>query len=531
VHLVAASDTGPWIRLWRLGWPCGTEGPTHVFNTTTWALDRDDNIQKTLLVNFAMIDTLPGEILATAFELGVLTVGPRFLPPVCLVCRSWNDVARNTPRLWGIIDIYKHANPQLIQHQLARCKAAPLTVFFSSSTNIRKRTYEAILSTLLDMSENWESAVVPLDVFEQRAWPDMYPDLEELVITSGRGSHLVLTSFGGVGSSSRKLRKVALEGLHLSYMKPFLSPYLKSLSYIGQTNAKLDLAETIQLLCQAPNLVHLKMHQLDLRPQLLSTLRIVSLPHLETLDIAYHEYPSLLLSHIAAPNLKTVSIDHGTRIKGRSQQWWWNQIHTNTTAPGDPAKTLTPFLSQWCDSQFLPERLHTLNLMHCIKHGDLPVLASFLQRVPALVRLSIVGLKAEPHDRDYLHNDDDVLEDEAAAREVFRILSSTLASTTVGGSDQWLLPALTVLQLELQTLHPRDLIEIAQKRGVYSSTTEGPPKRLRTLFGFICSGGDEDEVKRLKSLVATTYCTCIGCSMSLMSGAFSLRTITLNPQN
>ncbi|KAH6873766.1 hypothetical protein BKA70DRAFT_1577668 [Coprinopsis sp. MPI-PUGE-AT-0042] len=463
-----------------------------------------------------MIDILPEEVLATAFELGVLTIGPRFLPPVCLVCSTWNNIVCNTPRLWGIIDIYKNVSPQRIQDQLARCKAAPLTVFLAGSSDIGKKPYKALVNRLLDMSENWESAVVPSHVFERRGWPDMYPNLEDLVLTSGPRSNVAPTtpSRENAQKPSKKLRKVTLERVHPGYMKPFLSPYLTSLTYIGRPDAVLDLAETINSLSQLPNLHFLKMHQVSFKPQLLSTIRSASLPHLETLDIAYHTYPSLLLSYISAPNLKTLTIDRvGWTARNPHYHWW----QPAPTLPDDPGRTLTPFLSQWCDTQFLPSNLHTLNLVHCIIPGDLPVLVSFLQRIPGLVRLGIVGLRPDPN-RGWHRNDDDGPEDESTVREVARIFSSPLSDND-SGAQQWLLPSLMVLHIELRSLHTQDLIQIAQQRGICSTSTvtHGPPKRLRTFFGFICSGGDEDEDKHLRSLVETAYCTCIGCSMSLMS--------------
>ncbi|KAH6905003.1 hypothetical protein BKA70DRAFT_516267 [Coprinopsis sp. MPI-PUGE-AT-0042] len=470
-----------------------------------------------------MIDILPEEVLATAFELGVLTIGPRFLPPVCLVCSTWNSIVCNTPRLWGIIDIYKNVSPQRIQDQLARCKAAPLTVFLAGSSDIGKKPYKALVNRLLDMSENWESAAIPSNVFEQRVWPDMYPNLEELVLTSGPRSNVAPTrpSRGNAQIPSKKLRKVVLERVHSSYMKLFLSPYLTSLTYIGQPDVVLDLAETINFLSQLPLLHFCKIRQVNFKPQLLSTVRVASLPHLETLDIAYHAYPSLLLSYISAPNLKTLTIDRvgwTARATNPRQRWW----QPAPTLLDDPGRTLTPFLSQWCDAQSLPSKLHTLNLVHCIIPGDIPVLVSFLQRIPGLVRLTIVGLRPG-RVLGWNRDDDDEHEDEATGKEVARIFSAPLTANDSGDHgetrEQWLLPSLMILQLELRTLQTQDLTHIAQQRGIYSTSTstQGPPKNLRTLFGFICSGGNEEEDKHLRSLVETAYCTCIGCSMGLMS--------------
>jgi hypothetical protein len=74
-----------------------------------------------------MID-IPPEILASAFEVGVLTWGIRYLPPMCLICKEWNQVIINTPHLWGIIEVNTNSDGKFLLDQIARAKAAPLTI-------------------------------------------------------------------------------------------------------------------------------------------------------------------------------------------------------------------------------------------------------------------------------------------------------------------------------------------------------------------------------------------------------------------
>ena len=73
---------------------------------------------------------VPPELFARIFEIGIQAFGISFLPPIALVCRSWADLVRNTPRLWGIFDLrrFKYWEISKVQNQMQKSKKAPLQV-------------------------------------------------------------------------------------------------------------------------------------------------------------------------------------------------------------------------------------------------------------------------------------------------------------------------------------------------------------------------------------------------------------------
>ncbi|EAU83479.2 hypothetical protein CC1G_04735 [Coprinopsis cinerea okayama7 len=459
------------------------------------------------------VNELPSEVLAAAFELGVLTTGIRFLPPVCLVCRTWYLLINETPRLWGIIDVSRTAKPDLLLAQVDKAKAAPLTVFVSETyTVLGKRRNFDVIDRLSNLSCNWIKADVPRWVFSQREWPTDYPNLEELVIFSGR---LALPTQSDSSSqstppSSNKLRSLVIDGVTNSGQ--FLSPSIQAFTLKGRGSSP-PVSDTLAQLSQIPNVRRLKIDGLCHRPQLLNQSLTVTLAHLREMELTGLRYLSILLLYLAAPNLHVLTIDN-TSIRNHRPWWWMNQPGLDN-GPDQEWTLLTPFFTQWCEPRFTPSNLHTLKLVNCLIPSDLPFLVRFLARTPNLVRLILVDevIAGIPSALSGLEESD-----EGGRAGILDALKSPTAAMSAGGG--WLCPSLMVLHIESKELETKDLIDVAAIRGVRSPVdcglSQSAPKKLRTITGFICAGA-EGELARLESLVDTACCTCLGCDMNTLA--------------
>ncbi|KAJ2927458.1 hypothetical protein H1R20_g9636, partial [Candolleomyces eurysporus] len=102
---------------------------------------------------------IPPEILASAFEIGVLRWGIRYLPPMCLVCKEWNQVIINTPHLWGIIEVTTNSHAEFLLDQTARAKATSLTIFVSKGA-LNSHSLAPVIRGLVALSPNWIKATV-----------------------------------------------------------------------------------------------------------------------------------------------------------------------------------------------------------------------------------------------------------------------------------------------------------------------------------------------------------------------------------
>ncbi|KAG6820586.1 hypothetical protein H0H93_014813 [Arthromyces matolae] len=100
--------------------------------------------------------TIPHEILATVFEIGILTWDIRFLPPLRLVCHTWNEIVMTTPRLWGIISLDKWTDPDRLAYQISKAKHSPISIYVRRPNEVRSKA----LHMIVGLSSNWVHADV-----------------------------------------------------------------------------------------------------------------------------------------------------------------------------------------------------------------------------------------------------------------------------------------------------------------------------------------------------------------------------------
>lgn len=451
------------------------------------------------------MDDIPAEILATAFEMGVLDWGVHFLPPICLVCRTWNEIVSTTPHLWGIVDVSPKSHsprPWLLLDQIARAKHAPLTVFIDKGANKRNRL-DPVLAQLIQLSRNWISAVLPCDVLERCRWHDLKGKLQSLTVTQGcpgKDSPFFRTD-GDVDSIDLRLPP-ALTRLSIVGSNPprqFLSRSLKTFTLVpGRTN-HIALSETLDHLSSIPNIEILSISQLKHYPRLPDTPRIIHLNNLTSLKLSTVDYPSLLLSSLACPSLEVLSLGP-CPVYSR----WGSR-------PESAMRPLTPFLSQWCNPEYTPRRLHTLRIEQSLAMDDTPCLIRFLARLPNIAHLAI----CDDAVAEYLKYNTKTNED----GDILKALaSSTGGRRNADGADEWLCPRLGYLEIELDAPFHR-LLDIAQARGIHS-TSPGGLRTLRRVAGYLCREGTDEEMELFRSLVQDLECECLACGAGFLTSKF-----------
>ncbi|KAH6873768.1 hypothetical protein BKA70DRAFT_1129825 [Coprinopsis sp. MPI-PUGE-AT-0042] len=480
------------------------------------------------------IQDLPEEILTKIFEEGVHKLGAiAFLHPICLVCKRWHAVVSATPRLWGIIDVARGWTAPRIRRHMARCKSAPLTIFIQSewaerSKKQQKNRHERwkVVTELLNLSENWVSAVLPLETFRRRKWPEGYPNLELLTLVGDRPGTFQdpPTSPQGLADvhpSPRlaKLREVDLSYVHPGWIELFVSPSIRSIRYLADPLARADgpppIFSTLDWLSKLPNLQELNIfdsiyYPPSSTPEILQIQRRsrVELPRLESLHLTGRDHPVLLLeAHaIRTPSLLTLSIQRFGRLREPSM---------------DPTLGLGAVFLHWCNDrtdQFLPVHLHTLKPENCLIPDDVPSLVHLLAHLPDLVRLSVGSIQTPS----------DLLEglsprvDPTNAHMVLDALCKPVVTTgkdssvDEGEPQVWLCPSLLLLDLSVPDMQIQDFVELAQVRGVRSRVHllyAGAPKTLRRLRGPLCTDGQPGALAKLKQLVDDFECGCLSCAM------------------
>jgi hypothetical protein len=213
-------------------------------------------------------------------------------------------------------------------------------------------------------------------------------------------------------------------------------------------------------------------------------MQTVHLPHLVTLELSDVLHFSRILCHIQTPALQVLSIRQSD-LGG--------------------ATNMSLFFSQWSKGSCIPAHLHTLELQHCLQTGDIPYLIRWLARLPNLIRLILIddsiGAAAESTSSTEETN-------------LFAALASPHgAGDVIGG---WLCPSL--MQLLLSTnVQVIDLIAIARARGGAAAAldTTSAPHRLRLIEAHVCSGGNQQEIEELHSLMDEVRCACLGCEFNL----------------
>jgi hypothetical protein len=452
-----------------------------------------------------VLDSLPPEIFARIFEAGILTWGIGFLAPVCLVCKAWNDIVATTPHLWGIITITKDSDSLTLQAQLSKAKASPLTVNIISNFSAisAKKSLQAVLNRVVSLSHNWVRADVSTDLLLKCRWSEMHSSLQELRLSTFGAmigeDDFFDTDDAAFGSLS-KLHCFTAHSIPSRWITHFLSPSITYLDLFFHRTESETLTDASGYFSQIPEVRVLKLTRFP-HGDLASTLHPpVHLAKLTTLELNLVAHPSRILCQMSAPSLQILSIHHPGGIYDPHNNHWKTD-HEPEFAP------LAAFFSQWSQGDFLPLRLHTLELVECLRIDDVPYLIRWLARLPSLVRLILlddaVGMAVE-------------LRSSSEETNILKALASPQeAGTPVKG---WLCPSL--MQLHLATnLSLTDLIDVARARGGITTPpySTSPPSRLRSITAPLCPSGSQDEIEELKSLADNVRCGCLGCEFNLTS--------------
>lgn len=457
-----------------------------------------------------MLD-IPPEVLASAFEIGVLSWGIRYLLPVCLVCKEWNQVVINTPHLWGIIEVNGDSRPEFLLDQISRAKAAPLTVFVSKAA-LSSKPLAPVLKGLVALSQNWVSASMPKAFLNRCRWADLRNSLRELSILNGDDA-VSSWFFHGV-SETTALPPPALRHLSVDYTwvdDHLLTSSIQTFSMIGCHNNQVTLSSTLDQLSKIPNVRHLCIQRLHHQPRLPDKTIVVRLDSLLSLEACSLEFPSFLLSFISCRSLNSLTI--GPCPRRRFRTW------PVENASFDPSfRVLSPFLTQWCNPKHLPSSLNALKLEQCMSNTDIPNLIRFLARLPNLTILALIddALDYQP-EYDGPGTDED---------NILLALASPTGARSGGGG--WLCPSLRVMHVEADILF-QHLLDVVVLRGCQNSAVAEadllsrgsgatPPRCLRTVIGLICPEGTKENREQLRNLVAESYCTCVGCCLEKCTG-------------
>ncbi|KAG5649369.1 hypothetical protein H0H81_004260 [Sphagnurus paluster] len=456
----------------------------------------------------ASYEQMPPEILAAVFEVGILTWGIQFLPPLCLVCNTWNEIITTTPRLWGIIAIDRESNCQRLQSQISKAKSSPLSIFVRRTSQM----HEPALRMLVQLSSNWIKADVPTSMLMRCRWSVMSATLETLRL-SGSNSKLSTSFFDDAPfHQPPRLRSFTAAGIPESYISPFLSPFITYFDLsMRSENGMLGqhLARTLGYLAKIPHVSTLKVGKLyhatyDIPSGVEHPLHLAKL---QTLEIDHVQYPSSILCELSAPSLQTLSI-RGSPVLS----WRYQHLHRPELV------SLTPFLIAWSHSTFLPSHLHTLVLEDCLDVSDIPFLIRWLARLPGLVRLTLY---------------DDAFGHAAAGNEdgdVLKALASP-AGTTGPFVGDWLCPALMQLRIQWVDLEVKHIFPLATTRGgktvLQEHQSHNPPVgRLRYIEAPLCPCGSPEDIKYLKELVDEGVCACLGCQFNVICELFLLPTLS-----
>ncbi|KAF8151731.1 hypothetical protein B0H34DRAFT_137889 [Crassisporium funariophilum] len=441
--------------------------------------------------------SIPPEIFATAFEIGVSLWGIRFVPPVCLVCKRWNAIVIGTSSLWGIISV-ENIQPSALQSQITRAKSSPLVVKIPPY-HITRKPHERAIERLIRLSPNWISADVGTDSLTRCHWGDLCSSLGILNLRQGftrpESSAFFNDEDRSAWGAPLKLHSFSAHGLEKSWILDFLSPSIKYFHFRGgvtSTQGSHSTSDTLLYLSRIPQATTIELENLRHCHRDFKECTTVVLYHLRTLKLSSVLCIPNLLSGVSTPHLKTL-------IVAADINDWGRRI-------ADDTLPMALFFSQWSQPSFIPYRLHTLELVDCLLTTDVPFLIRWLSRLPNLIRLILIddaiGQAATPSTAG------------TGQVSLYEALASPTAAAPV--STGWLCPSL--MQLHLDTdLAVIDLIGIARARGgIAQPVGNGPsPARLRRLYSPLCPGGNREEISMLISLMDLVECSCFGCVMSI----------------
>lgn len=412
-----------------------------------------------------MLKDLPPEIFSRILEFGVFQWGIRYLPPVCLTCKDWNDTVVSNPRLWGIIVIPERSHSlqrELLEVQITKAKAAPLTLTIHPAVQPHRKPQTNILSKLVSLARNWVYADVSANFLglAHLKRGDL-SNLEAIRLCHrGHNEPSADSFFDDEHFHSPNLRSFASYSTPPKWISGFLSLHITTLELTNQSWA---LSTTLRLLSQVPNLVSLQLVNIS-HPLGLSDAHTVSLVHLTHLELYNVRDAARLLCDIGVPALHTFSIKNCRTLR----EEMFDSL---------PLRVL---FAQWSLPDFLPSGLHTLEIQESLRSGDTQFLIQWLERVKNLSRL--------------------ILADYSVEGNIVKALTS---------SSPWLCPSLIQLFIEMADFDLEDLFAIARTRGSSSSC----PTRLRVLQSLVCSNCNAEQIERLSYLVDELHCCCIGCQM------------------
>lgn len=430
-----------------------------------------------------MFDNLPPELLAYVFEIGVHNWGLRFLPPLCLTCRAWNEVTVSTPRLWGIVDLHRRSNIPLIQAQITKACSSPLTIRIHFPSGKGPKKSKKILDSLLSLKHNWVDVELSTTILMPGAvsWNDLLPVLERLRLDCvGYSESGAYTAAAAFFAESRqdvvpKLRSFAAVQLPSCWVRGFLGPTITAFEVTKKQSV--PLTEILGYLQMLPNVASLTFSKLSITQFLNSNTKHVRLPKL--LDLHVEEVLNFpyLLSLMACPNLSTLF------ISGRPCNLRWDIRNAETrTSP----KLL---FTQWSQPGFIPVSLHTLTLeSDCVDATDLPFLNGFLTRTPSLVRLKFRQVPGH-------------------------ILSYTFPTAGLPNSILTAVPVAScpgLMQLFVYEcdMSVRELLDLCLSKNLNHSP-------LRLVEAPLCPNGTSQEIEELRKIVEEVRCTCLGCEMTV----------------
>ncbi|KDR71568.1 hypothetical protein GALMADRAFT_74855 [Galerina marginata CBS 339.88] len=446
------------------------------------------------------IHDIPPEILITAFEIGIFTFGISFLAPLSLVCQDWHDIINQTPRLWGIISIFKRTPPSALERQVTKAKASPLYIMIAPDARLSK--HKKALKELIDLAGNWVVGDLGYEVVSATRWIDLYNSLEGLSLHGSRPTSThndPRPFFEGITNNMKrgtKLHSFTANGISRPWTLGFLGPSIKYFSLRRDDQSKM--MDTWDYLVRLPEATTIELEELNHRGTPLAR-PTITLHKLNTLRLRHVRYSAQLLSSIAAPALQILSIDHTLRYPNTF--WYWQVQEPNTPPP-----SMVPFFLAWSEPIHRPTNLHTLELINSIKQDDVPFLIRWLARLPNLSCLYIKDDSYNAIGQAAAH-----LLPDGQETDLYKALSRPVA-----GPDQptWLCPSLSILHLD-STHEIADLISIARGRSgidphIYDIP---PPKPLHILEAYFCAGAKEAEIELLHSLVGQAYCLCLSCDL------------------
>ncbi|KAJ7207999.1 hypothetical protein GGX14DRAFT_521824 [Mycena pura] len=423
-----------------------------------------------------MLDTLPPEILARVLEIAVQTWGVAFLPPVCLVSSTCNDVVVSTPSLWGVIVVNKRCSFSLLNRQLAKAKATDLRISLHKRTNNKHaRAARRLMSDLVALSNNWVQAEISINLLSMTKWAEL-GRLQVLDVRfHDHDSGGSADDFFGSEHPARapSLHSLTAWNLPEEWVTRFLSPRISYFQY-GGFEKQIPHSTVIRYLSLTPN-VH-TLHLLNMQFPRLSESQAITLPNLHNLELDRIHNITTLLVNTCAPALRVLSIRD---CKGR----------------------LRSFFSDWSQPKWLPQHLQSLELSHCVSSGDIPFLISWLARLPSLLRLIITQYA----------------EFDSAEKELLRALASPNGAGPPGVVRGWLCPSLTHLCLDA-SLRMEDILPIARARGGAVPRAPGLSATLRSMQAPLCASGTAEEVVEFRSCFVQPEdlrCLCLSCSFNI----------------